>query len=79
MRIVLKRNVKEKMSYTQELQGIPQGNRYQINGGNHTEVRNMSQSTQEVNGQTVPNDATKLRFREIFNRPSNDWFHIDEL
>jgi hypothetical protein len=55
--------------YTQELQGIPFDNRYKVNGANHLEVRNMSNSPQ--------GDVTKERFDDIFNRPSSDWFHTD--
>ncbi len=55
--------------YTQELQGISSQNKYYVPGANHLEVRNMSNST--LNGQ--PNDATKARFNEIFNR--SDWFN----
>ncbi|MDP2423296.1 MAG: hypothetical protein U1C46_09255 [Bacteroidales bacterium] len=59
--------------YTQELQNIPTGNRYYVPGANHLEVRNMSNST--LNGQ--PNDVTKARFNEIFNRPQGDWFRTN--
>jgi len=48
-------------------------NVFHVIGANHTEVRNMSNST--LNGQ--PNDATRLRFNEIFNRAEPDFFHTD--
>ena len=51
--------------YTQELQDIPVGNRYKVNGANHLEVRNM---TTDGNGV----DETYEEFIKIFNRP--DWF-----
>jgi hypothetical protein len=54
--------------YTQELKGIPSGNRYKVNGANHLEVRNMSAGSV---------DETAIEFRKIFNRPSSDWFHTD--
>ena len=52
--------------YSQELQGVTasSGNRYYIEGANHVEVRDMSNST--LNG--VPNDATQDRFNKIFNK-----------
>ncbi|MDC9721500.1 MAG: hypothetical protein PSN34_01840 [Urechidicola sp.] len=53
--------------YTQELQGIPSGNRYKVSGANHLEVRNMSNSPQ--------GDVTKERFDDIFDR--GDWFHTN--
>ncbi len=58
--------------YTQELQGIPEGNRYKVEGANHLEVRDMSNS--KLNGQ--PNDGTYQRFDEIFGR--DDWFKIEK-
>lgn len=54
--------------YTQELQGIPVGNRYKVNGANHLEVRNM---TTDGNGV----DETAVEFRRIFNR--RDWFRTN--
>ncbi len=54
--------------YTQELQGIPQENRYQINGANHIQVRNMT-----TDGNNI--DETAIELRKIFNR--SDWFHTD--
>ena len=54
--------------YTQELQGIPFGNRYKVNGANHLEVRNMT-----TDGNNV--DETAIEFRRIFNR--KDWFKTD--
>jgi triacylglycerol esterase/lipase EstA (alpha/beta hydrolase family) len=51
--------------YTQELQDIPIGNRYKVQGANHTEVRNM---TTDGNGV----DETKDVFDDIFDR--EDWF-----
>ena len=53
--------------YTQELQGIPFGNRYKVEGANHLEVRNM---TTDGNGV----DETKDVFDDIFDR--TDWFEI---
>jgi hypothetical protein len=57
--------------YTQELQGITWNNRYKILGANHMEVLDMSNST--LNGQ--PNDGTRLRLSEIFDRDPSDWFY----
>ncbi|PQJ76760.1 lipase family protein [Polaribacter glomeratus] len=54
--------------YTQELQGIPAGNRYKVSGANHLEVRNM---TTDGNGV----DETAVEFRRIFNR--TDWFNTN--
>ena len=54
--------------YTQELQGILEGNKYKIEGANHMEVLDMSQST--LYG--VPNDGTYKTLTDIFNR--TDWF-----
>lgn len=51
--------------YTQELQGIPNGNKYKVNGANHLEVRNM---TTDGNGV----DETRDVFNLIFDR--SDWF-----
>lgn len=59
--------------YTQELQNIPSGNRYKIMGANHVEVRDMSNSY--LNGQ--PNDATKLKFNQIWDRQLGDFFRTD--
>ena len=60
--------------YTQIMVDNPTpDNVFHVLGANHTEVRNMSNST--LNGQ--PNDATKDRFDEIFNRPEPDFFHTD--
>lgn len=56
--------------YTQELQGIPSGNKYKVNGANHLEVRNM---TTDGNGV----DETAIEFRKIFNRPFPDFFRTD--
>ena len=50
--------------YTQELQGIPNDNKYKVEGANHIEVRNMGFSPQ--------GDITRLRFNQIFDR--KDWF-----
>lgn len=57
--------------YTQELQGIPEGDRYKVEGANHIEVRDMSNS--KLNGQS--NDGTKKVFNQIFGR--DDWFKTD--
>mgnify|MGYP006125963201 CR=1 FL=1 len=56
--------------YTQELQGIPFGNRYKVNGANHLEVRNM---TTDGNGV----DETAVEFRRIFNRIPGDFFRTN--
>ena len=53
--------------YTQQLQGIPVGNRYKIEGANHIEVGNMSNSSQ--------GDKTRDIFNEIFSRQDRDFFH----
>jgi hypothetical protein len=49
-------------SYSQDIAALPASNRYFVNGANHIEVLNMSNS--KVNG--VPNDATRVRFNEVF-------------
>ena len=54
--------------YTQELQGIPFGNRYKVEGANHLEVRNMA-----TDGNVV--DETAVEFRRVFNR--TDWFNTN--
>jgi pimeloyl-ACP methyl ester carboxylesterase len=54
--------------YTQELQGIVPGNRYNILGANHLELLDMSNS--KVNGVLV--DGTKDKLNEIYNR--SDFF-----
>ena len=59
--------------YTQELQDIPSGNKYQITGANHMELLDMSNST--LNG--VPNDATYEVFEQIFDRQLGDFFRTD--
>ena len=56
--------------YTQELQDIPIGNRYKVQGANHTEVRNM---TTDGNGV----DETYEEFVKIFNRPFPDFFRTN--
>jgi len=53
--------------YTQVLQNIPPDNIYKVEGANHLEVTDMSNSPQ--------GDITANRFREIFRR--RDWFHTD--
>lgn len=53
--------------YTQVLQNIPPDNIYKVEGANHLEVTNMSNSPQ--------GDITKQRFEQIFGR--NDWFHTN--
>lgn len=52
--------------YSKELQGVTasSGNRYYIEGANHVEVRNMSNSL--LNG--APNDGTQDRFNKIFDK-----------
>jgi len=60
--------------YTQELQSIPTGNRYRIDGANHMEVLDMSNST--LNGVRV--DGTKNTLDLIFNRQTGDFFHTPE-
>jgi len=54
--------------YTQELQGIPWGNRYKVNGANHLEVRNMSAGSV---------DETKDVFDDIFDRIPGDFFRTN--
>ncbi|MCH7410818.1 hypothetical protein MM239_15530 [Belliella sp. DSM 111904] len=49
-------------SYSQDLSFIPSSNRYYINGANHIELLNMSNS--RLNGS--PNDATKAEFERAF-------------
>jgi triacylglycerol esterase/lipase EstA (alpha/beta hydrolase family) len=56
--------------YTQELQGIPFGNRYKVEGANHIEVRNMT-----TDGNNV--DETKDVFNLIFSRPFPDFFRTN--
>ncbi len=56
--------------YTQELQGIPFGNRYKVEGANHIEVRNM---TTDGNGV----DETYEEFIKIFNRIPGDFFRTN--
>ncbi len=64
--------------YTQIMRDNPTtNNTYLLNGANHIEMKNMSNSTQIVNGQTLPNDATRVQFNRIFNRPINDFFKLD--
>ena len=53
--------------YTQELQGIPRSDRYKVEGANHLEVKNMSNSSQ--------GDKTYDVFYDIFHR--SDWFHTE--
>ncbi len=53
--------------YTQELEDVPVNNRYKIEGANHIEVGNMSNSSQ--------GDLTRDKFNEIFNRENNDFFN----
>lgn len=53
--------------YSQKLQGLPGGNYYHVNGANHLEVRNMSNSSQ--------GDITKIRFDQIWDdRQPGDFF-----
>jgi hypothetical protein len=54
--------------YSQKLQGLPSGNYYSIDGANHLEVRDMSNSSQ--------GDITYDTFYDIFNR--SDIFGIEE-
>ena len=49
-------------SYSQDISSLPASNRYFIQGANHIEVLNMSNS--KLNGQ--PNDATRARLNEVF-------------
>ena len=64
-------------TYAQELKGVDanSGNRYVIDHANHMELKNMSYSKNK-NGQ--PNDGTKNRLNEIFDRPQGDWFRTDK-
>lgn len=59
-------------SYSQDIASLPASNRYFINGANHIELLNMSNSS--LNG--VPNDATRGRFTEIF-RDRDDIFFVN--
>ncbi len=54
--------------YTQELQGIPDDNKYKVEGANHLEVLNMSNSSQ--------GDKTYIVLKNIFLNRS-DWFHTN--
>ncbi|MGY6521326.1 MAG: esterase/lipase family protein [Mongoliitalea sp.] len=56
-------------SYSQDIASLPASNRYFIQGANHIEVLNMSNS--KLNGQ--PNDATKREFNRVFDE-RNDIF-----
>lgn len=56
--------------YTQELQGIPFGNRYKVQGANHTEVTNMTTDGNDV-------DETKDVFDDIFDRAFPDFFRTN--
>jgi len=59
-------------TYTQELKGVPSGNRYVVDHANHMEVLNMKNSRK--NG--VLNDGTRNTLNAIFNRnQNNDWFY----
>ncbi len=64
----------DRPQYTQELKGIPYGNKYIIKGANHMEVLDMSKST--LNGQ--PNDGTYDTFSIIFDRQPGDWFRTSK-
>jgi len=57
--------------HTQIIPGLPSGNVYEINNANHIEVRNMSHKGES-------GDNTKIKMREIWNRPLTDFFHTDE-
>ena len=57
-------------SYSQDLASLPPSNRYFINGANHIEVLNMSNS--KLNG--IKNDATKGRLDEIFRDRTDIFF-----
>ena len=59
-------------SYSQDIASLPASNRYFINGANHIELLNMSNSS--LNG--APNDATRGRFTEIF-RDRDDIFFVN--
>ncbi|MFN3802836.1 hypothetical protein [Belliella pelovolcani] len=59
-------------SYSQDMPSLPASNRYYINGANHIEVLNMSNS--RLNGS--PNDATKAEFDNVFQF-RNDIFRIN--
>jgi hypothetical protein len=54
--------------YSQKLQGLPSGNYYSIDGANHLEVRDMSNSPQ--------GDLTKIEFNKIWDR--TDIFHTEK-
>jgi pimeloyl-ACP methyl ester carboxylesterase len=57
-------------SYSQDIASLPASNRYFINGANHIELLNMSNSS--LNG--VPNDATKVEFDNVFQLRSDIFF-----
>jgi hypothetical protein len=57
-------------SYSQDLASLPPSNRYFINGANHIEVLNMSNS--KLNG--IKNDATKVEFDRVFNDRNDIFF-----
>ncbi len=50
-------------SYSQDIASLPASNRYFIQGANHIEVLNMSNS--KLNRQ--PNDGTKAEFNNVFD------------
>jgi len=52
--------------YTQKLKGLPSGNYYTVNGANHVEVRNMSNSSL--------GDNTFNEFEKIWKRRPGDFF-----
>ena len=56
--------------YTQELQGIPYNNKYEVDGANHLEVGNMT-----IDGNGV--DETREVLRDIFSRPPSDFFRTN--
>ena len=55
--------------YSQKLQGLPSGNYYSIDGANHLEVRNMSNSSE--------GDITRTRFNQIWDRGVDDFFRTE--
>lgn len=56
--------------YTQKIEGLPGGNIYTVEGANHLEVTNMSNSSQ--------GDITRTRFNQIWDRRIGDFFRTNE-
>lgn len=56
--------------YTQEIEDIPEGNKYKVSGANHIEVRDMTHNRTDV-------DETYDEFVKIFDRDVSDFFYIE--